>query len=103
MLEFEALKAFFSFLNDPLLPKHHWNDSVIWVMVKCMHKQIIKRIKEVIASSKYVALSCDEVTMNDNQSWISIHNFYIVQDWCRIPILISLEQSYRKGGGGQII
>jgi hypothetical protein len=35
-------------------------------MAKCMHKQIIKRVKEVIARSKYTALSWDEVAMIDN-------------------------------------
>jgi hypothetical protein len=48
-------------------------------MVECIHKQIIKKVNEVITSSKYLALSCDEVTMIDNQSWISIHS-YVVQD-----------------------
>jgi hypothetical protein len=33
-------------------------------MVGCMHKQIIKRVKEVIASSKDLALSCDEINHN---------------------------------------
>jgi hypothetical protein len=66
MFEFEALKAFFSFVHDPLLPKHHWNDSLGWVMVKCMHKQVIKKVKEIIVIFKYIALSCDEVTTIDN-------------------------------------
>jgi hypothetical protein len=79
MLEFEALKSFFSFLNVPMLSKHHRNDSMEWVMVECMHKQVIKRIKEVIVSSTYLALSCDEVTTIDNQSWIFIHS-YVIQD-----------------------
>ncbi len=79
MLEFEALKFFFSFLNVPMFPKHHWSDSLGWIMAKCMHKQVIKRVKEAIASSKYLALSFDEVTIIDNQSWISIHS-YVVQD-----------------------
>jgi len=35
-------------------------------------------------------LSCDEVSTIDNQSWIFMH-FYIVQDWCQIHVLISLE------------
>jgi hypothetical protein len=47
-------------------------------MVECMPKQVIKRVKEIIANSKYLALSCDEVTIIDNQSWISIHS-YVVQ------------------------
>jgi hypothetical protein len=91
MLEVEALKSLFPFLNVPMLLKHQLSDSIEWVMAKCMHKQVIKKIKKIIASSKYLALSCDEVTMIDNKSWISIHS-YVVQDWCRIPILISLEQ-----------
>ncbi len=90
MFEFEALKSLFSFLNVPLLPKYHQNDSTRWVMVEYIHKQIIKRVKKVITSSKYLALSCDEVTMIHNQSWISIYS-YVVQNQCHIFILISFE------------
>ncbi len=50
-----------------------------------------------MANSKCLALFCDEVTTIDNQSQISIH-FYVVQDWCRIPILIFLEQVIERGG-----
>jgi len=78
MLEFQALKSFFSFLNVLMLSKHHWSDSPIWVMAECMHKQIIKR-KKIITSSKYLALSCDKVTTIDNQSWIYIYS-YVAQD-----------------------
>jgi len=67
-----------------------------------MHKKIIKRVKEVIASSKYLALSCDEVTMIDNQSWISIH-FYVVGDWCHIRILIYLQQVIEGRGVDNLI
>jgi len=91
MLEFEALKSLFSFLNVLLLSKHHWSDSPIWVMVECMHKQIIKKVKKIITSSKYLALSCDEVTTIDNQSWIYIYS-YVAQDWCQILLFISLKQ-----------
>jgi hypothetical protein len=66
-------------------------------MAKCMHKQVIKRIKEVITSSNYLTLSCDEVTMVDNQSWKPIHSNN-VQDWCRIPIFIYLEHVIERGG-----
>jgi hypothetical protein len=67
MLEVEALKFFFSFLNVPPLLKHHLSDSTKWVMAKCMHKQVLKKKLKIITSSKYLALSCDEVTMIDNQ------------------------------------
>jgi hypothetical protein len=66
-----------------------------------MHKQVIKRIKEVITSSKYLTLSCDDVTMIDNQSWISIHSNN-VQDWCRIPIFIYLEHVTEGGGADNL-
>jgi hypothetical protein len=65
-------------------------------MVECIHKQIIKRVKKTITSSKYLALSCDEVTMIDNQSWISIHS-YVVQNWCHILLLISFEHVIKRG------
>jgi hypothetical protein len=62
-----------------MLSKHHWNDTAEWVMAECTAKQGIKGVKKVIASSKYLALSYDEVITIDNQSWISIHS-YVIQD-----------------------
>jgi hypothetical protein len=72
VLKFEALKPLFSFLNVPMMLRNHWNDSIGWVMAKCMHQHVIKKVKEVIVSLKYLAISCDKVTMIDNQSWVSI-------------------------------
>jgi hypothetical protein len=47
-------------------------------MVECMHKQVIKRVKEVIVNPKYLALSCDEVTIIENQSSIiSVHSYVV--------------------------
>jgi len=83
-------------------PKNHWNDFIGWVMVECLHKKMIKNMKEVVAGSKYFALSCDEVTTIDNQSWISIH-YYVVQDWCHLPILIFLQQVIEGGGLDNLI
>jgi hypothetical protein len=33
-----------------------------------MNEQIMKIMKKIISSSKYLALSCDEITTIDNQS-----------------------------------
>ncbi len=38
MIEFEALKSLFSFLNVPLLPKRHYNDYNKMGMAECVHK-----------------------------------------------------------------
>jgi hypothetical protein len=103
MLEFNTLKSFFFLkkIKCSLLPKYRWSDSTRWVMAECMHKQVIKKIKEVITISKYLILSCDEVTMIDNQLWISIH-FNNVQDWCRIPIFIYLEHVTEGRGANNL-
>ncbi len=68
-----------------------------WIIDECMHKQVIKRVKEIMASSKYLALFCDEVITIDNQSWISIHS-YVVEDCCCIPILFFLKRVIEGGG-----
>ena len=48
-------------------------------------------ISRVLVGANYVALTCDEVNTIDNGSWISIHA-YVVQNWSRVPYLISLEK-----------
>jgi hypothetical protein len=80
MLKFEVMKLLFSILNVAVNQKNHYSYFISWVMVKCSHKQVIKKMKKVVASSKYLTLSCDEVTMIDIQLWVSIH-YYMVQDW----------------------
>lgn len=39
----------------------------------------------------FFPLSCNDVTFVDGQSWISIHN-YVVIDWKCIPILLTLKR-----------
>jgi hypothetical protein len=63
MLEFEAMKLLFSFLNVAM---NCWNDYVGLVMVKCIHKQMINNMIEIIAGPRYLALYCDEVTTMNN-------------------------------------
>jgi hypothetical protein len=65
-LEFEAKKSLFSFLNVPMNPKNHWSDSIGWVMAKCLHKQVLHKMREIVASLRYLVISFDEVTMIDN-------------------------------------
>jgi hypothetical protein len=66
-------------------------------MLECLHKKVFNKIRKIVASSKYLAISYDEVTIINNQSWVSIH-CYVVQNWCHLPTLIFLEQ-VTKGGG----
>ncbi len=44
-----------------------------------------------MGATRYVAFSCDEVSTVDNQSWLFVH-CYVMHNWVRIRILISLDQ-----------
>ncbi len=47
-------------------------------MAYIIHNIILHAIKHVIQKVIFIALSCDENTTIDNQSWISIH-YYVVE------------------------
>ncbi len=51
----------------------------------------MKAIKVVMGVAQYVVLSCDEVFIVDNQSWLLAH-YYLMHNWVRIPIFISLDK-----------
>lgn len=89
MLKFEVTKSLFSFSNIPTNLKNHWNDCTGWVMTKCLHKRMFKKMRKIVVCSKYLPLSFYEVTMNDNQKWVSIH-CYVIQHWCCLHIFIYL-------------
>ena len=59
-------------------------------MAESLFNVVQKRTKLVVSDSNFISLSCDEVITIDNQSWISIH-VYVLVDWERMPMLLSLE------------
>ncbi len=67
-----------------------------------MQQKYNKKLKKVIVSFKYLALSCDEVITIDNQSWVFIH-CYVVQDWCYLFLLIFKEQVTKGKGLNNLI
>jgi len=61
-------------------------------MADAMLKQVLKQNRIVMQSSKFLSMSCDEVTtINNKQSWISIHVYYI-SEWRWVPLLVGLER-----------
>jgi hypothetical protein len=91
MMDYSAIRPMLQFLGVPKLAKRHWSDGVGWMLAECMFRQVEAKTLETVRSSRFISLSCDEVTSIDNGSWISIH-CYVVQNWSRVPILISLER-----------
>jgi hypothetical protein len=60
-------------------------------MAEFMHQEVLKVTKATMGVVHYVALSCDEVSIVDNQFWLSMH-CYVMYNWVRIPILIFLDR-----------
>ncbi len=55
-----------------------------------MHKVLLEAIKAAFATTSFITVNADEVTIIDNIQWLSIH-LYMVQQWKRIPILLYME------------
>jgi hypothetical protein len=91
MEKYEKRKSLYSFLGVPKNPKMHWFDSSSWVMVEFMYAQMINKILEIFSAFNYVVLTCDEVSIVDIGSWISIHA-YVMQNWVRLSMMISSQK-----------
>jgi hypothetical protein len=75
--EYEATTPLYEFLAMPKNSKKHWNDSSNWIIVEFMHHEMMKATKVTMEVVWYVALSCDNVSTVDNQSWLSIHCYVV--------------------------
>jgi len=58
-------------------------------MAKDFHTIVMQAMKLVLGKVNVFTLSSDEVTLIDNQFWLSIHA-YIIQNWIRVPMLLFL-------------
>jgi hypothetical protein len=57
---------------------------------------MFKKLRKIVVFSKYLPLSFDEVTMNDNQLWVSIH-CYVIQHWYCLHVFYFLRHvNYKK-------
>jgi hypothetical protein len=72
MLEYEALKPLFKFLQMSKNSKKQWSDNSSWTMAKFMHQEVLRVTRAIVGVARYVALSYDEVFTMDNQSWLFV-------------------------------
>lgn len=56
-----------------------------------MYNVVLKQMKMVLQQNKFISIDCDEVTILDNQSWISMHA-YVVENSRRQLVLLNLEK-----------
>lgn len=60
-------------------------------MVEAFESMIQRETKCFVEATTFVAINIDEINIVDNQSWLSL-DAYVVKDWNRVPILISLQR-----------
>ncbi len=67
---FEHMRS--DFFNVHHTPKKHWTHSSGWDMATTMHNVIVKQIVLLVQQVRFLSISCDEVTILDNQAWIFV-------------------------------
>jgi hypothetical protein len=90
MLEYEHIRGLLQQLGYPKFPLKHWSDTTGWELAESLYNVVQNRTRLVVSGANYFSLICDEVTTANNQLWISIH-IYVLVDWERVPLLLSLE------------
>jgi hypothetical protein len=91
MTDFEAFRELFVQLAVPMCPKKHWSASSGWDMADSMAAILANHTKKILAEARFYAISTDEVTIVDHESWLSVH-IYIAVGFSRLPILLSLSR-----------
>jgi hypothetical protein len=81
MLEYESLRPLFDI------------GMIVWALDygKIHVPKVMRATRIVVQITHYVVLSCDEVSIVDNQSCLSLH-YYVLENLVRIPILIFLDR-----------
>lgn len=88
MFEYESMKKRSQALRMPhqTLVRHQWLDDC--GLLACASDETSKGW---LGYALYIVVTCDKVTIVDNQLRISIHAYY-VQDFYMQPLLVSLER-----------
>jgi hypothetical protein len=77
MLEYESLYEFFKSLGVLNNSNMHWSNIASWVLDEFMYMQVQNTIIKAIQFAKFIAYSCNKVTIIDNGSWICVHAYMV--------------------------
>ncbi len=77
MLKYESLYEFFKRLGVLNNSNMHWSNIDSWVLDEFMYMQVQNTIIKAIQFAKFIAYSCNEVTIIDNGSWICVHAYMV--------------------------
>jgi hypothetical protein len=70
MSDFKASQELFLQLSVPNYPKKHWSASSGWEMADSMSVILADHTKKIPAKARFYAISADEVTAIDHESWL---------------------------------
>jgi hypothetical protein len=101
MSDFEACRELFMQLSVPHCPRKHWSASSGWDMADSMSEVLSIHTKKILAEARFYAISADEVTTVDHESWLSVH-IYVSVGFSRVPILLSLSRLTEGNGASAV-
>ena len=85
------MMKYLSFIQVPNFPSSHWSLSSGWEWGQYLVQVEKDDMKENIANATFLSLSLDEVTANDNTSWICM-SIYMVNDHIRHSYLLGIQK-----------
>jgi hypothetical protein len=68
MADYSGMMDLMQFLHVPNCPLKHWAVSTGSGIAECFHDSVLQQTREVIRSTKFVSVSCDEVTTQSRES-----------------------------------
>jgi len=89
MTNFKSCNELFYFLKMLKNLWKHWTNTTGWSMAEAMHDFVFQSIHLVGKKAQLIFVSCFEMTIVDNQSWILTH-VYVVEGWKRLLSLLTL-------------
>jgi hypothetical protein len=84
----------FQQLQVPDCPRKHWSTSAGWNTARVV---LANHTKKVISQARYFAISADEVTIVDHESWLSVH-IYLCIGSSRLSILFGMFRLVEDNG-----
>ncbi len=65
MTNYENMSKLLQFLDVKDILRTHWSTLVGLRMASYMHELVVKKTKDLVQATRFISLSCDEVTTMD--------------------------------------
>jgi hypothetical protein len=79
MLEYQQRGEEHQLAQNPHYSTHHWSITAAWELAEAVDQVVVDRIKEILSSADFMALSCDETTDCSKVSQMSLHIYAVTK------------------------